>query len=264
MATRKVVLITGGGSGIGRATALQFAADGALVVICGRNLDRLEQTVYKAHNSEGRIEPFQLDLTDNVAVNGLVEHIMRRFGRIDVLVNNAGQALSKPVLETSTEEWRGIFEVNLLGTVNCCKAVLPAMLADREGVIINISSILGKKAIGSMAAYCASKFAVIALTQSLAEETRGSGVRVHAVCPGATDTPLHRDIVGDELAAQAMPPEQVAQLICLVASGSLVLSSGADIVIDSEIPQELPAFLKVVRSFSSIVCMLGSKLKGKR
>lgn len=239
-----IVLITGGGTGIGRAAALRFATDGAMVVVCGRNLDTLGETCTQALQGGGRVEPYCADVTDSRAVTEMVEQITNRFGMIDILVNNAGQALAKPVLDTTEAEWKSILEVNLLGTVNCCRAVLPSMIAAREGVIINISSVLGKKAIGSMAAYCASKFAVMGFTQSLAEETKDLGIRVHALCPGATDTPLHRGIVGDEVAARAMPPDRVAELILAIAAGSIVVATGDDMVIDDGHVEARPGLVR--------------------
>jgi len=227
-----VALVTGGGSGIGRAVALRFAAEGYLVAICGRTPDCLEATRSAAQKCPGWVEPFSLDITDCLAVAEMVEAITRKFSKINVLVNCAGQAFAKPALDTSQEEWKNIFDVNLHGTVNCSKAVLPFMMEEREGVIINISSTLGKKAIGSMAAYCASKFAVIGFTQSLAAEMEAFSVGVYAVCPGATDTPLHRSLVGDELAQQAMLPGKVADLVYSIATGSINITSGTDIVID--------------------------------
>ena len=230
---QKIVLVTGGGTGIGRATALRFAADGAIVFVCGRNLNTLQETSVEGQRLKGIVEPHYADVTDTVSVTVLVEHILNRFGKIDVLVNCAGQAFAKSVLETSELEWNDILNVNLLGTVNCCKSVLPSMMETGEGVIITISSVLGKKAIGSMAAYCASKFAICGFTQALAAETKDVGVRVHAVCPGATDTPLHRRIVGEEQAAKAMHSDRVAELIHAIAVQSVYLRTGEDIAIDN-------------------------------
>jgi len=228
----KVALVSGGGSGIGRAVALRFAAEGYLVVICGRTPDSLDGTKCAAQNFPGGVEPFYVDITDSMAVTEMVEDVTCRFGKIDVLVNSAGQAFAKSVLDTSQDEWKNILDVNFHGTVNCCQAVLPSMIERREGLIINVSSTLGRNAIGSMAAYCASKFAIIGFTQSLAAEMEEFRIGVYAVCPGATDTPLHRNIVGEELAKQAMHPGQVADLIYSIAAGSENIPSGSDIVID--------------------------------
>ncbi len=252
----KVALVTGGGSGIGRAVALRFAAEGYLVAICGRNPDSLEATRYAAQKCPGLVEPFCLDITDSLAVAEMVEAITRKYAKINVLVNSAGQAFAKPVLDTSQEEWKNILDVNLHGTVNCSKAVLPYMVEEREGVIINISSTLGRKAIGSMAAYCASKFAIIGYTQALAAEIEALGVGVYAVCPGATDTPLHRNIVGDALAKQAMHPEQVADLIYSIAAGTENIPSGSDIVIDhSPASPRLGLVRRLVQSLKKYVLL---------
>lgn len=227
----KVVLVIGGSSGIGRAVALRFSAEGYLVVICGRTPGRIEETKREVQKI-GPVESYSLDVTDNMAVRKIVELITHRWGKIDVLVNSAGQAFAKTVLETSATEWKNILDVNLHGTVNCCQAVLPSMMERREGTIINVSSTLGINAIGSMAAYCASKFAIIGFTQALAAEMREFGLGVYAVCPGATDTPLHRSVVGDELAKHAMQPVQVANLIYSIASGTENIPSGTNVVID--------------------------------
>lgn len=260
MRSDKVVLVTGGGSGIGRSLALRFAAEGYLVVICGRTPDLLEETKCEVQKI-GPVESYCVDVTDSMAVSELVELITQRFGKIDVLVNNAGQALAKPVLETSPAEWKSILDVNLHGTVNCCQAVLPSMIERREGVIINVSSTLGRNAIGFMAAYCASKFAIIGFTQALAAEMKEFGVAVYAVCPGATDTPLHRNIVGAELAQLAMKPGLVADLICSIAAGTKKIPTGTDIVIDQEPAVSRYGFIRrLVQAFGKIGLLQRLKL----
>lgn len=258
MINDKVVLVTGGGSGIGRAVALRFAAAGYLVIICGRSPEHLEETKRKVQEG-GSIESFCLDVTDNTAVREMVELILQRFCKIDVLVNSAGQAICKSFLDTSSAEWKHILDVNLHGTVNCCQAVIPSMMERRAGVIINVSSTLGRKAIGSMAAYCASKFAVIGFTQALSAEVDNCKVGVYAVCPGATDTPLHRNIVGDELAQHAMRPEEVADLIYSISAGIKYIPSGSDIVIDCEqTAPRLGCFSKLVAAIWASCIILAS------
>lgn len=232
MVSSRVVVITGAGSGIGRATALTCAGAGTVVAVCGRSILSLRETASLVETAGGVARAFAVDVRETESVGKMVKAVVGEFGRIDVLVNNAGVIAAKPFLALSDQEWNEQIAINLTGSYNCCRAVLPSMVAAGEGVIVNVSSVLGRIGIACYAGYSASKFGVIGLTQSLADEYRGSGIRVYAVCPGGTDTPLHRSVVGDEAAKGAMAPSRVAGVIVDLFNPSKVYPSGKEVVVD--------------------------------
>ncbi len=229
-----VVIITGSGTGIGRATASLFAKRGATIVACGRRPNPLKETMSLINQRSCAGLALVCDVTDWAQVTNVIEKTVQRFGRVDILVNNAGIAIAKPLVETTGEEWDEVLATNLKGLFLCCKAVLPAMVEAGRGVIVNVSSILGKRGIANLGAYCASKFGVIGLTEALADEYNERGIRAYAVCPGPTYTDLHRKIVGEEAAKVAMPPEKVGAKIIDVVTGKIHLPSGSAILIDEQ------------------------------
>ena len=235
-----VAIVTGGGSGIGRATALLLAERKARVAVCGRRPEALGETVAMIERSGSLAVAVVTDVREVAQVNAMVRAVLDQFGRIDVLVNNAGIAIAKPVVETTEEDWDEILNTNLKGPFLCYMAVLPIMMEACRGTIVNVSSVLGKSGIANMGAYCASKFGVVGLTQALAEEVKLKGIQIFAVCPGPTYTELHRRVVGDRLAELSMPPEKVAQKIVGLVRGEIQVSSGGAIVVDEHTPRLPP------------------------
>lgn len=233
-----VAIVTGGGSGIGRMTALLLAERKASVVVCGRRLDALKETVGLIERSSGHSIALTMDIRDSLLVNGVVRAVLARFGRIDILVNNAGVALAKPMNETTEAEWDEVIDTNLKGVFLCSKAVLPNMIAAGRGVIINVSSILGRTGLPNYGAYCASKFGVIGLTEAIAAECQGTGIRIFAVCPGPTFTELHRRLVGQVNARRSMAPEYVAERIVGLVTGHA--PAGSPVVVVDERAPALP------------------------
>lgn len=232
MVSSRVIIITGAGSGIGRATALACARERAVIAICGRSTIPLRETVSLVEAAGGVARAFVVDVRETESVGKMVKDVVDEFGRIDVLVNNAGVIVAKPFLALNEQEWNEQIAINLTGSYNCCRAVLPSMMTAGEGVIVNVSSVLGRIGIAGYSGYCASKFGVIGLTQSLADEYCGSGIRVYSVCPGGTDTPLHRSVVGDEEAKNAMAPSRVAGVIVDLFDPSKAFPSGKEVVVD--------------------------------
>lgn len=220
----KVVIITGGGRGIGEAVALLLAEHKAKVVIVSRTEKEILQVAKQIEARGEQVLPIKVDVSDPAQVDQMVERIMERFGRIDVLINNAGIGLYKSVLETSPEEWDNVMAVNLKGVFLGSKAVLATIIKQGAGTIINISSGAGKIGYPDLAAYCASKFGVLGFTESLAKEVSSQGIKVFAVCPGDTNTKMYQDMFGTT--ANTLPPEKITQKIVEVASGKIRLSPG--------------------------------------
>jgi 3-oxoacyl-[acyl-carrier protein] reductase len=251
----KIVVITGGGSGIGRATAHLLAEHGATIVVCGRHLLSLNETVQQIEQIQGKALAFPLDVTNSMQVKNIIETILQRFGKIDIIVNNAGIINVKPIVQMTDTEWENIIDINLKGVFLCCRAVIPSMVATNQGIIINISSVLGKNGIAYHGAYCASKFGVIGLTESLADEFKDNKIHVFAVCPGSTNTELHRKAVGDEIAKSSMPPRMVAETILKLLSNNSTIPSGSSVVVDKSSAQisENNFKLKVFMELKSIM-----------
>lgn len=187
----KVVLVTGGGSGVGRAVALGFAREGATVVVAARGREALEQTVKLAEAEGARAAALPVDVTVSAEVARLVGEIVRRYGRLDIAVNNAGAFTAGPVAELAEEDWKRVIEVNATGVFLAMKHEIAAMRAQGGGVIVNIGSNIGAHLrVPGLAAYAASKAAVSALTRTAALECIAENIRINAVSPGALDAPM--------------------------------------------------------------------------
>jgi len=186
----KSAIITGGSMGIGKATAHLFANEGANVVITGRTEDTLKQSVDECKNPSGSIEYFINDVSKSDDCKKAVEHTKNKFGRIDILFNNAGVLPLAVTHETTEEDWDYAFNINVKGTFLMSKYVIPIMIEQGGGTIVNNSSILGLKAIPGTAAYNSTKGAVLQLTRSMALEYADKGIRVNVICPGTIVTPM--------------------------------------------------------------------------
>jgi NAD(P)-dependent dehydrogenase (short-subunit alcohol dehydrogenase family) len=224
--TRPVALITGAGRGIGLATAEAFADAGYAVVIAERAAAR-GRSAERALRTSGHEALFvRTDVAKPGHAERAVTAAIKRFGRLDCLVNNAGVLTIGPLHRVDRGEVEEIVRVNLLGSLLMTRAVLPMFRRRRRGTIVNVASLLGKEGVEDYVAYCATKFGVIGITEALADELRGTRVSVWAVCPGQVDTPMGRKAgvtPGDYL----IPPENVARVIVSLATRRRRRPSGA-------------------------------------
>ena len=188
-----VIFITGASDGIGKQLAIDLAARGAIVVGCGRSRERLIETLKEARKATPKSLMIACDIGDAEQVHGMMKKVLADFGRIDILINNAGIGMRRPFVDTTVETIEAIMRTNYLGAVYCTHEVLPAMIARGSGHIVNISSGAGKIGTLNMAAYCASKFAIIGWSESLYHELKPLGVNVSLVCPGPVSTEFNRE-----------------------------------------------------------------------
>ena len=184
------VVITGATSGIGRETALEFVRAGARVVVAGRREDRLRELVVEIESRGGQAMAVRTDVADGSQVESLIEKTIEGFGRIDTLVNNAGVGMAAKFSDQSLEDFKRVMDVNFWGAVYACKAAVPQMKKQGGGVIINVSSIFGKRGMPFETAYCASKFALAGFSESLRVELMSEGIDVSAIFPGAVETEI--------------------------------------------------------------------------
>lgn len=241
----KVALVTGSTLGIGRAIARLFLAEGACVVINSHRDDEAAADL-RAELGDERCLFVQADVADAEAVNAMVKQAIERFGRLDILINNAGMNVFADPLLMTAEQWRRCFAVDLDGAWHCARAVLPQMLAQGAGSIVNIASVHGHRIIPGCFPYPVAKHALLGLSKSLAIEYAGRGVRVNAISPGFIMTEANRawlDGFADPAAeaarqAELLPvkrlgePEEVAYTALFLASDEARFINAADIVID--------------------------------
>ena len=186
----KVVLVTGAGSGIGRAAALLFAGEGAAVAALDLRAESADETAAMITAAGGRALALSANVAKAAEVQTAVDRAAAELGRLDVLYNNAGINSAGSVVDATEEDWDRCFDVNVKGTFLCSRAAVPHLERDGGGAIVNQGSVAGLVAIANFAAYCAAKGAVVSLTRSMAIDLAARGIRVNAICPGTVFTPL--------------------------------------------------------------------------
>ncbi|MGF6920073.1 SDR family NAD(P)-dependent oxidoreductase [Paraburkholderia sp. 40] len=237
----KVGLVTGGGSGMGRAAALALAREGAIVVLAGRGEEKLATVRDEIQRAGGRAEIRSADVSRREDNEALVAFVESRFGRLDFAFNNAGgHADFKPIDQTPVEESEWVIDLNFKGVYYGVKYQVEAMLRAGGGAIVNNASIFGLRGMNGIAHYVASKHAVVGLTRAVAKEYAGSGIRINAVCPGATETPNYmRSTDGDvHLLDDMIPmrrigqPHEVADAVLWLLSDKAAYVTGTTLSVD--------------------------------
>ncbi len=186
----KVAIITGAGSGIGEATALKFAREGAKVAVCDINEEAAQAAARAIAEAGGDAIAYRVDVTDKASIARMVEAVMAKWGRIDTLVNNAGIVQDAQFKKMTDEQFERVIDVNLKGVYNCTKAVVDIMLEQHSGCILNASSIVGIYGNFGQTNYAATKFGVIGMVKTWARELGRKGIRANAICPGFVETPI--------------------------------------------------------------------------
>jgi NAD(P)-dependent dehydrogenase (short-subunit alcohol dehydrogenase family) len=241
----KVAMITGAGSGIGEATAHLFAREGAAVMIADINVEAAQKVCEAIQAEGGHAAWVQTDVTSEESAAAMIQTTLARFGRVDILFNNAGNEGFGSVVNTDLAVWERIFAVHVRGTFLCSKYVIPAMIeGGKGGVVINVSSVAGLIGIPNMAAYCAAKGAIVNLTRAMAVDFAAHHIRVNCIAPGTTMTPLGQRLIANdtpERLAQRLSryplgrfgqPEEIARSVLFLASDDSSYATGMCLTID--------------------------------
>jgi meso-butanediol dehydrogenase / (S,S)-butanediol dehydrogenase / diacetyl reductase len=242
----KTAIITGGGTGIGRAIALAYAREGAKVAVLGRRRDQLEEVVKEASQGGGTGKATVCDVTRSQQIQEAVREVESAFGPVNVLVNNAGALSVSTVESISEEDWDRVLETNLTGPFLMCRAVLPSMRRGGGGAIVNIGSVLGLVGMKDRAAYCASKGGLTLLTKAMALDHAHENIRVNCICPAIVETTLVKGLFSDTQDGQkrkearigTLPlgrfgqPQDVAELAVFLASDESSWLTGTAIPVD--------------------------------
>jgi NAD(P)-dependent dehydrogenase (short-subunit alcohol dehydrogenase family) len=239
----RVAIITGSSRGLGKAMASALAGAGANVVITSRHLNEAQATADEIKNSAGkRAIALEVDVSQQSQVERMVTQTLNEFGRIDILINNAGINIRGPIEELKMDDWTQVLNTNLLGPILCCRAVAPHMRTQKYGRVINIASILGSVGMPNRTPYSASKGAVIQLTRTLALEWAPYNITVNAICPGPFATEMNRPLMDDPQVHQTFvskvplgrwgEPKEIGGVAIFLASEASSFVTGATIYVD--------------------------------
>ena len=239
----KVAVVTGGGRGLGAAAAWALAEAGADIALLARSEDQIVTTAREIEDATGRkVLACPCDVSDEASVDEAASLTIATFGRVDVLVNNAGMALVAPLLDLELTQLRKVLDVNVVGAFLCARAFGAHMVAQRKGTVINVASVAGLGGEPDLTAYCASKHAVIGLTKALAMEWARHGITVNAIAPGWFRTDLNKQalddikigpkIVGNIPLRRVGQPEELGPLVVYLASDAAAFMTGSVVVLD--------------------------------
>lgn len=222
----KVSIITGSANGIGLATAIKFANEGAISIICDMNLDQVNAAVEKIKSAGGQAAGYVMNVTDRANIDAVVADVIAKYGRIDVLINNAGITKDARLVKMTEQQFDAVIDVNLKGVFNCTQAVVPHMIDAGKGAIVSASSVVGLYGNFGQTNYAATKFGVIGFTMTWARELGPKGIRVNAVCPGFIETHI-LDTIPEEVLNDLKQhswlkrlgkPEEMANIYAFLAS----------------------------------------------
>jgi meso-butanediol dehydrogenase/(S,S)-butanediol dehydrogenase/diacetyl reductase len=242
----KVCVVTGGGSGIGRATARVFGREGARVVVADRRVAAAEKVAAGLQEQGWPAKAVAVDVSKSEQVKAMIDATLAAFGRVDVLVNNAGYGTFGTVVDIDEQEWDDLMATNVRGVYLCCKYAIPVMRAQGGGVIVNVASVVAAVGIRNRAAYVASKGAVAALTRAIALDHAEEGIRCNAVAPGTIDTPYYDEVVrrapdpaafrkgleARQPLGRLGTPEEIADAILFLACDESRFATGSILTID--------------------------------
>lgn len=227
----KTAIVTGGAVGIGRATCLALAKHGVSVAVVDVDRHHAEIVVEQVSKDKGNATVVEADVSDEMAVDRAVAEIIKAFRRIDILVNNAAIEILTPMVSVKVEDWDKVINTNLRGPFLFTRAVLPHMLNQKSGNIINVGSIDGLRGRANGAAYAASKAGIVCFTESLADEVAKYKIRANVICPAGVNTAMWRKTHPDSDPLSVLQPEEVADMIVLLASDKSRMINGATIEI---------------------------------
>ena len=242
----KSCIITGGGSGIGRAACLMFAKEGARLVIADKRKDQAQSVADECVKLGAKAIALEVDVTKSADAKRMVDETVKAYGRLDVLLNNAGYVIAVNVVETDEDAWEALMAVNVRGVYLCTKFAIPAMAANGGGSIVNTASVVAAVGIKDRAAYCASKGAVAALTRAVAIDHVAQGIRCNAISPGTINTPYFEDILAKspnaaeilqglkdrQLMRRLGTPDEIAAGMLFLASDESSFATGTILTID--------------------------------
>jgi NAD(P)-dependent dehydrogenase (short-subunit alcohol dehydrogenase family) len=209
----KVAIVTGASRGIGRAISVALAQETATIVLAARSIQRLQKTAEQVTKAGGTAHIIHVELTEEQSIRNLVQVTSEKLGRLDILVNNAGVTHSAELQQTLTEDWQRCFSINAQAPFILCREAMPLLKKSSPAHIINISSVVGIKGYPLQSAYTASKHALRGMTMSLAEELRGTNIRVHLLCPGGVDTDMVDRVRPDIAKEDLIDPQEIAELV---------------------------------------------------
>jgi 3-oxoacyl-[acyl-carrier protein] reductase len=233
----KVSIITGAANGIGLATASKFAEEGAIVIICDLKLEQVTEAVNKIKKISTTVDGFVMNVTDREQVDAVVAGVIKKYGRIDVLINNAGITKDARLVNMTEQQFDAVIDVNLKGVFNCTQSVVPNMLANKSGAIVSASSVVGLYGNFGQTNYAATKFGVVGMTMTWARELGPKGIRVNAVCPGFVETNILETIPEEVLNSMKQnswlrriaKPEEIANVYAFLASDEASYINGTAI-----------------------------------
>jgi meso-butanediol dehydrogenase/(S,S)-butanediol dehydrogenase/diacetyl reductase len=243
---QKVCIITGGGSGIGRATCLRFADEGARLVVADKRASSAQAVASECAGKGAQAIAVEANVASHADVKRMIAATVERFGRLDILVNNAGYGILGTVVDTDEDAWDALMSVNVRGVFLCSKYAIPVMKANGGGTIVNTASVVASVGIGNRAAYCASKGAVAALTRAIAIDHVADGIRCNAIAPGTIDTPyfdemlkqsadpsaMRKALAARQLLGRLGTPEEIAAGILFLASNESRFATGTILTAD--------------------------------